>query len=431
MKGNEIASKLPAKAGKAREAAILEYIKKGQFFMRWVPLSISLGGTRATFYVTAEPLMLGESWEDGFYPGVTGETMQKIADHLNATLLTPKLVDDIWRAAAIRIDPIVGMASTPAEVQVMADTATFLRHTARIKDRIRADRAAAGSGPVLIANIGKYWTVGSNTSLKKTNKSGTVAPQNYGFLYTKKGTRNRTVTRIPDVDLFQTPGLAHDMAHSDYSQVVMLVSRTVHLCSAESVSGLGDIPKCKSGSSCSAPGGPGSMSCVDIYDLANDPQLAALVSHEGTVNMRYPTVAYEPSPSGAKTPPSPGPIGRGAGGVSVVDPGAGKAAGGSQSTRPQGGIPRRTRPGEKGPDVMAWQAFLIAQGYDLSPFGADGDHGKKTEEASLDWEKKNPQGASSILAASMAGSPGMTVGIALIAAGAGIGYLGYSALVKG
>jgi|GEM_PF-2075873 len=50
--------------------------------------------------------------------------------------------------------------------------------------------------------------------------------------------------------------------------------------------------------------------------------------------------------------------------------------------------PPRTKLGEKGPQVKAWQGFLIAKGYNLGPGGADGDHGQKTEEASLDWEKK-------------------------------------------
>lgn len=427
MKGPEIASRLPAKAGAAREAAILDFIKAGNFFLRWVPIVIPFGDSQATIYVTAEPLMLGESWEDGFYPGVTADTMQKIADHLNATLLTPKLVDDIWRAAPIRIDPIVGMAATSAEVQVMADTATFLKHTARIKDRIRSKRASYGNVPVLVSNIGKYWTVGAGTSVSKRNKYGSVAPQNYGFFYTKSGTRNRTVTGIPDVDLYQTPGYAHDMAHSDYSQVVMLVSRNVEICSPSAVSGLGSVPDCRTGKSCSAPGGSGRIQCVDIYDLARDATMASIVSHEGTINMRMPSVPYETPPSGGKLPPAAVPVGQG---KSAGTSGA-KSSGGTASPESTG-VPRRTRPGEKGADVVAWQKFLIGKGYDLSPYGADGDHGSKTESASLDWESKNrgSGGGGGFLTASMADGPEPSITVGLIAAGLGIGYLGYSFLIK-
>ena len=412
MKGNEIASSLPAKAGAAREAAILDHVRKGNFFLKWVPMRVQLGNSTATFSVTAEPLMLGESWDDGFYPGVSAETMQKIADSLGATLLTPKLVDEIWKNASIRIDPIVGMAATDAEVKVMADTATFLKHTSRIKDRIRAKRSQAGSSPVLVSNIGKYWTVGSGTSLGKRNKYGSIAAQNYGFFFTKPGTRNRTVTGIPDVDLYQTPGYAHDMAHSDYSQVVMLVKRNVELCSPSAVAGLG----------------ASSMNCrmVDIYDLASDPEFAAVLSHEGTINMRMPSVAFNPSASSGSSPPPPAPVGKGS--SSGPPP--------SYSSPPSGAVPRRTRRGEKGADVVAWQLFLMSKGYDLSPYGADGDHGDKTESASLDWESKHPSGGSgagggtSIWSSASMDSGSSMQAIGLVAAGLGLGYLGYSLLTR-
>ena len=55
--------------------------------------------------------------------------------------------------------------------------------------------------------------------------------------------------------------------------------------------------------------------------------------------------------------------------------------------------PPRTKKGDKGPAVKAWQVFLISQGYDLGAGGADGDHGDKTEYASLDWESKQAQAA--------------------------------------
>lgn len=47
--------------------------------------------------------------------------------------------------------------------------------------------------------------------------------------------------------------------------------------------------------------------------------------------------------------------------------------------------PKRTKQGEKGSDVIAWQKYLISAGF--NPGIPDGVHGKKTEDASLAWEK--------------------------------------------
>jgi hypothetical protein len=47
--------------------------------------------------------------------------------------------------------------------------------------------------------------------------------------------------------------------------------------------------------------------------------------------------------------------------------------------------PRTTRPGEKGDDVLAWQTWLLREGYELPRYGADGDHGGETENATNAW----------------------------------------------
>lgn len=449
MKGPQIAASLPPKPGPAREKAILDLVKDGRAILKWAPIKVDMGPYRATFHVTAEPLMLGERWDDAFYPGVTATTMQQIADYYNAALLTPKLVDEIWKQAAVRIDPFVAMTATQQDLLRMADTATFLKHSDAIKNRIRTAKqtyATWGASP-LVSNIGKYWTVSAFTSNKGKGPEGFVASENYGFFSTKKGAR-RSVTLIPDTDVVQTPGHRHDYAHSDYSQVVMLVSRTVELCGPTAVSGFGDsYYNCKDGSPCETPSGPGVIKCIDLYELLNDPKLAGLASHEGTINGRLPLVPFEKpescalvalaglgeySPQAAsfganicgKEPPPPGPIGRGA-------PAGG---GGGQYVPPTtGSIPRRTRPGEKGPDVKRWQAFLIAQGYNVGPAGADGDHGDKTEAASLDWERRQAGKVpgDDVESGDDGGAVSIAIGVGIVALGIGVGYLGTTLVGKG
>lgn len=53
-------------------------------------------------------------------------------------------------------------------------------------------------------------------------------------------------------------------------------------------------------------------------------------------------------------------------------------SGSSQACPPE---PLPTSMGQKGPAVVCWQRFLISQGFNLGPTGADGDHGGKTEAA--------------------------------------------------
>ena len=368
--GSSIASQLPEKPGTARENAILDLVRSGNVVVQWVPLTVDVGGVRATFQVTAEPLMLGSSSADGFYPGVTASTLQQIADFYDATLLTPKLVDEIWRQAQVRVDPFVGMVNSDESRRMMSDTAFFVRHTDTIRKKIPS---GVGSGK-LVANIGKYWVVSASTSQRLGLRvaPGVPAAENYGFFATASGVV-RSVTGMPGVNVIQTPGHGHNYHHSDYSQVVVLVKRAVTVCDAT-----------------------GGCSLMDIYDLANNPALARLVSHEGTINMRLPGVAYV----GNRPPPEPGLIGRGAGGREsppgaktpvtappvTTPPKISKQP--SDVSLPTGGVPRRTKPGEKGAGVVAWQQFLISQGFDLKPYGADGGHGQTTEQASLDWERK-------------------------------------------
>jgi len=47
--------------------------------------------------------------------------------------------------------------------------------------------------------------------------------------------------------------------------------------------------------------------------------------------------------------------------------------------------PKRTKLGDKGPDVISWQKYLVSAGF--NPGTPDGIHGKKTEDAGLAWEK--------------------------------------------
>lgn len=50
--------------------------------------------------------------------------------------------------------------------------------------------------------------------------------------------------------------------------------------------------------------------------------------------------------------------------------------------------PARTQEGQSGQAVFCWQRFLMAQGLNLAPYGADGQHGPITEAASKEFEAR-------------------------------------------
>ena len=109
------------------------------------------------------------------------------------------------------------------------------------------------------------------------------------------------VTGYPPLVVHQSPGMAHDWAHQDYSQVVRLISRLVTICrsGAAAASGFGaatNLPPgiCIPNQACTMPNGAaGVTTCMDIYDVGKDPELSALLSHEGPVYMRHWAVPYE------------------------------------------------------------------------------------------------------------------------------------------
>lgn len=281
MKGQQVIASLPPGPTEEREQAILRLVKDGNVVVNWVPITVDHGGVRATFFVTSEPILFGEDWDDAVYLPVKPRTMQTIADWFGASLLTPKLVDEIWRNAEIKVDPFI---ATPAGAG-MTSTARSDTYTALIKAKIGSARKASKSDAPLIANIGKYWTAGTFTAANPSKA------ENYGFF--ASGPTRGTVSNLPGVNAIQTVGHAHNLEHTDYSQLIMLVSRKVLLCQPDAVSGLG-FGACPTGSSCEAPGGPGRSRCVDIEELARDPVLWPLVKHDGPSALRLPAVPRGP-----------------------------------------------------------------------------------------------------------------------------------------
>lgn len=276
LTGSQIAATLGDNIAQ-REAAILDYVRKGNFVLEWVPMVVKEGPYTATFMVSADSLRLGIP-TDSFRVGVTAATEQKIADELGATMMTPKLHDELYKQSKLKLSKTttndLANMSTMAVMKKISDTVDQ-----KIADKLGWSLASIKPmlGGLFVSNEGKYWVnstwVSNQGPIQHYGKpplTGTFASENYGFY--EPGLVGTTATPMQGVGVVQGPGHAHDYFHTDYSQVVRLARRNVNVCK------------------------DGVCRDVDIYQLAQDPELAPLVNHQRVaMNMRHPRVPWNPS----------------------------------------------------------------------------------------------------------------------------------------
>jgi len=239
----------PANAGAARDAAILAAVHAGDTTYTWASIVMDHGQHTGTFQVFADGLKLG-----GVRLAGSARLCQQVADVLGACLPTPRILDEAWLQAYLKIPPQTIWPNT-------IDTATMVKHSAMI------DVACAGvPDGSLVMPIGKPWCLCKDATPQKSALYGwqSVAPV--------PGVRDGK--NVPDIRVKSpaTPGVfviqgfstAHNPDYVDYSSSIWLVSRS---CVVDGVT-------------------------RDLVDILRDPELAPLVSHEGVlVNVRQPGVA--------------------------------------------------------------------------------------------------------------------------------------------
>lgn len=176
-----------------------------------------------TLWVLPDYLAVGSD-DDRWHVPLTPLVAQAIADSLGMSLPTPRMVDAIWAAAAVRLEP------SPIEPGPhMTTTPVFLRHSRTVERQ----RAASGA-PGLTAGHKKDVVVTGrlDPSLER------VAI--YGW-------------HLPDGQPIQPLYLGHTDQWVDYSHGIRLVSRAVTFDGRE----------------------------VDLRELLSDPAIADLLSDEG------------------------------------------------------------------------------------------------------------------------------------------------------
>ncbi|WP_074304792.1 hypothetical protein [Singulisphaera sp. GP187] len=249
--GVEFARSLADLPLEAREAKILVEFERGnvpRFLRTLVPVSVTTEQAKATYYVTPDYLAIGSD-DDYVLVPMTPFTAQKLADRLDCVLPTPKMVDDIYAAAAIKLSPSP-IPPTPA----MTTVPVFIQHN----ETVRGQRKGMPLG-ALIAGHKKDVVIASRLFATP----GKVAI--YGWHKREDGR--------PIQPLFT----GHVASWVDYSHGIRLIQRRLTV--------------------------NGEVATVD--DVLADPALAPLLSHDGKMTRsRYEFTAF-PAEPGVKPQPQP------------------------------------------------------------------------------------------------------------------------------
>jgi hypothetical protein len=114
LTGNEFYHQAFAMKWKERDSFALKEILAGNvpgFLKRFVPVTVSIvdsssGKTiKATYYAAPDYLSIGNN-DDWARINITPNAAQRIADSFNCFLPTRKMVDDIYKAAKLKLEPV-------------------------------------------------------------------------------------------------------------------------------------------------------------------------------------------------------------------------------------------------------------------------------------------------------------------------------------
>lgn len=226
----------------------------GDYEAEWSDVVSELGGKRAVFSVMSDALKVR-----GVRVNMSAETQQKVADAVGAVLLTPKLADLAWQQR--------NAALPPFPRQISSSTQAMVEHSAKVDAALEK----LGNPQGLKQTVGKHWVISEGLR-------GSRMAMNYGWHFAGRdfqGIRGaECASKLKGeagqvVRVIQGCGTAHDMHHSDYSQVCVLTSRT---CSVDGAT-------------------------WDLLDLLRDRDLSWLASHEGPMTvLRQPGVPEPTAP---------------------------------------------------------------------------------------------------------------------------------------
>lgn len=256
MKGSDFIATLPEAPGPDRESKILEAVCSGLALpIQWATITANYNGHSARLQVASDALAIGEG-DDWVRVTVTHATAQKIADVLGAALPTSRISDLTYQQASVVLKACLQKPDAS-----MSNTSRMVFHN----QCIEAQRAGKTG---LISTVGKDWVL-TNQLVGHPDKAA-----NYGWHDA------RAPYYSPGRDkIWQPVGLAHNLAHTDYSQTLRLVRTSVVVDDEE----------------------------MSLEDVLTSSVLYGLVSYEGPLKItRHPGVPpYTPSGAAPPMPTTP------------------------------------------------------------------------------------------------------------------------------
>lgn len=234
----------PNNNGAEREQKILDCIKANRYNIEYESIFSTYKNHKAEFFAFADALKI-----DGIRVNVTATTQQQIADLLRCVLPTAKLYDLIWDSATIKLKP--------HPRNITSTTIAMIEHSREIDKEL----SYHDNIPAIRSTVGKTWIL-DNSLVTKTDKAINYGwPVSTGRNY--KGIKCSPSASLPNVYVIQPISSMHNKAHTDYSQICLLISRTCIVDNKE----------------------------MDILDVFKDPELAPLANHDGILKIiRQPDV---------------------------------------------------------------------------------------------------------------------------------------------
>lgn len=197
----------PDDHGPARDRFILDRVRSGEFDHDFCPLKLrDSAGNVLEVFVSCDAMKF-----EGVRMQMSAKVQQIIADELNAVMLTPKLVDQIYLAAteANRLRPSKQFRPITSKTDASID------HSRRVDED--ADDRGASILPAF-ANVGKDWVIAKVIFTTKARAARKAA--NYGWLTPTRILRtDERAVFAPGTLAVQGVGTAHDFTHDDYSQI--------------------------------------------------------------------------------------------------------------------------------------------------------------------------------------------------------------------
>lgn len=281
----DMAAGFPPDRGPAREAAIIEAVRRGDYVTpNWQAVGVLGASLRMTFTVMTESLRLGDE-SDSVTPMCTAATAQTIADLLDARLPTSKLLDSAAQAAECFVDFEDILRWQHYDVENMT-TAQMVRMS-RFVDSLRS-----GCDPgELRSPAGKQWIPSNQLAYPaQFPKTGKDTACNYGG-YTRSdvgagGKRPWPAVSTSQLRVWQPMAYRHSTRHVDSIQFTPQLIGTAVVLDSPS---LGTVTR-------------------PIDEVAISLATASLVSVEGPTVLRYPFLPHCQSlEQGGGCPPSPAP----------------------------------------------------------------------------------------------------------------------------